>query len=495
MDLKNMKIGTQLKLGFAVLLLFVIVLGLVSYLQTEEISQQIEVTYKHPLQVRQAIGVIREDIRAIQVEYRDILLADSAEKIQSALQKTDVYEAEVLRRFGVLQERYLGPQIDVENALNAFVRWSSLHKNSRDVSRTGNINKAMVRVSESGDIGSARQEVFASIGKVDDFAVKKGDAIYSTSEALKDSLHRQLLIIIAAIILFSLLISYILSQKIRTPLAELASATRRFHEGDTSARCSYVSANEFGVLSASFNSLAESIELNMELNEKSARLAGLMLSEDDARKFFSTTLTTLAEHTGSHMAAVYLLSEDTKSYDHFESIGLDESAKQSFSAASPEGEFGAALSAGKIQHIKNISTESRFVFHTVTGTFTPREIVTIPIYVNNLAIAIISLSSLNNYSKTALQLIDTVLDTLSARVEGILAYRKIKEFSRKLEQQNIELQAQESEMAAQQAELIQQNTELEIQKRQLDEASRQKTGSSAESVGSLGNRQVSKSMI
>lgn len=475
MNLKNMRIGTQLKLGFAVLLLFVIVLGLVSYLQTEEISQQTEVMYKHPLQVRRAIGVIRENIRAIQLEYRDILLADSAEKIQSALQKSDVYEAEVLRRFVVLQERYLGPKADVENALNAFVRWNSLQKNSRDVSKTGNVNKLMVRVSASGDIGSARQEVFASIGKVDDFAVKKGDAIYSTSEALKDRLHSQLLIIIAAIILLSLLVSCILSQKIRTPLAELASATRHFHEGDTSARCSYVSANEFGVLSASFNSLAESIELNMELNEKAARLAGLMLSEDDARKFFSTTLTTLAEHTGSHMAAVYLLSEDTKSYDHFASFGLDDSAKQSFSAASPEGEFGAALSAGKIQHIKNISTESRFAFHTVTGTFIPREIVTIPIYANNVAIAVISLSSLNNYSKTALQLIDTVFDTLSARIEGILAYRKIKDFSRKLEQQNIELQAQESEMAAQQAELRQQNTELEMQKRQLDEANRQKT--------------------
>lgn len=475
MDLKNIRIGIQLKLGFAALLLLVIVLGLVSYLQTTEISKQVETLYNHPLQVRRAIGVIREDIRAIQVAYRDILLAENTEEIQAAIQKSDVYEAEALRHFGVLQAKYLGPQVDVVNALNAFVRWCSLHKNSREVNKTGNINKALVRLSESGDIGSARQKVFASMGIVDDFANQKGDSLFASSETLKDRLHIQLFAIISVILLSSLLISYILTQNIRTPLAELARATRHFSDGDKSARCSYVSANEFGVLSASFNNLAESVELNMELNEKAARLAGLMLSEDDARKFFSTTLSTLAEHTGSHMAAVYLLSDDTKSYNHFASFGLDDSAKQSFSAASPEGEFGAALSAGKIQHIKNISAESRFIFHTVTGTLIPREIVTIPIYANDVAIAIISLNSLNSYSKTALQLIDTVFDTLTARIEGILAYRKIKEFSRKLEQQNIELQAQESEMAAQQAELIQQNTELEIQKRQLDEASRQKT--------------------
>lgn len=475
MDLKNLQIGTQLKLGFATLLLFVMALGLISYWQTVQLFQQTETMYEHPLQVRSAIGKIRENIRAIQVEYRDMLLTDGAEKIQNALQNSDVYEAETLRQFGVLQERFLGPKTDVENALNAFVRWSSLHKNSRDLRWAGNINTALARVAEGGDIGAARKELFSSIGKVDDYALKKADVIFSSSEALKDRLHGQLLLIISVIVLLSILISYILSQNIRKPLAQLASATRRFHEGDMAARSSYSSANEFGVLSASFNSLAESIELNMDLNEKAAKLAGLMLSEDDARKFFQATLASLAAHTGSQMAAVYLLSDDKKTYDHFESIGLDENAKQSFSAASPEGEFGSALSAGKVQHIQNISAESRFVFHTVTGPLIPREIVTIPIHANNAVIAFVSLASVNIYGEAARQLIDTVFDTLSARIEGILAYRKIKDFSHKLEQQNIELQAQESEMSAQSAELIQQNTELEMQKNQLDEASRLKT--------------------
>jgi len=72
-------------------------------------------------------------------------------------------------------------------------------------------------------------------------------------------------------------------------------------------------------------------------------------------------------------------------------------------------------------------------------------------------------------------LIDNILPTLSSRVEGILAYRRIKEFSEKLEHQNRELEAQKTELATQSSELLEQNTELEMQKTQLHEASTLKT--------------------
>ena len=87
----------------------------------------------------------------------------------------------------------------------------------------------------------------------------------------------------------------------------------------------------------------------------------------------------------------------------------------------------------------------------------------------------ISLASVNKYSKQSVQLIDHILVTLRARVEGILAYHKMREFSEKLEQQNRELEAQKTELASQSAELTGQNYELEIQKNQLFEASRLKT--------------------
>ena len=64
---------------------------------------------------------------------------------------------------------------------------------------------------------------------------------------------------------------------------------------------------------------------------------------------------------------------------------------------------------------------------------------------------------------------------MSARIEGILAFRTIKEYKEVLEQQNRELDAQKGELVEQATELTQQNVELETQKNQLKEASMLKT--------------------
>ena len=299
--------------------------------------------------------------------------------------------------------------------------------------------------------------------------------MYNNSVKSGEALTTRLMILVALILLLNLVIYYILLSNIRRPLNELTRVSQQFHQGDMNARSSYSSQNEFGILSESFNSLAYDIQENAKLNENASKLTSLMLSEDDAEKFFHITLNALGEHTGSQMAAVYLLSDDKKSYDHFASIGIDDHARQSFTAGNFEGEFGNSLASGKIQHIKEISAETRFNFNTVSGTFIPAEIITIPILTGNEITAIFSLASVTRFSSQAVRLIHKILDTLNARVEGILAYHKMKEFSEQLEQQFFELEAQKKELQSQSDELMEQNAELETQKQQLGEASKLKT--------------------
>ncbi|MDP2844270.1 MAG: response regulator, partial [Acetobacterium sp.] len=75
----------------------------------------------------------------------------------------------------------------------------------------------------------------------------------------------------------------------------------------------------------------------------------------------------------------------------------------------------------------------------------------------------------------AIDFIEKTISTMSARIEGILAYRTIKAFSEKLEQQNRELDAQKNEMEEQSVELIHQNIELEMQKKELNNSNQLKT--------------------
>lgn len=478
MKLKNLKIGTLLKTGFTILLLFVIVIGFISYQHSGRIQQQAEDMYNHPLKVVRDIGEITSSVYANRVEMKNLILIDHTDsvdtetKVLEYLISLDLLDKKMVNAIYRIRKAYMGPIKDIDELEFEYNKWKSIYEEAISLHKTGNFQE---EAEKAPAIDTQAEVVLRSLEKISVFAGGKGDELHANSRELEKVLNRQLLILIAIIITISLFISWFLLRAMRKPIDELLEATQRFHKGDFTARSSNTSLNEFGELSNSFNALADDIQANLSLSENIENISGIMLSEDDTKLFFQKTLHAISQHTNSQIAAVYLLSDDQKTYEHFESIGLDRNARQSFTAEHFEGEFGAVLSSHKVHHIKNIPEDTRFAFHTISGKFIPREILTIPISTSKGTNAIISLASLEHYSKQSIQLIDKILITLSARVEGLLAYGKMKEFSAKLEQQNTELEASQRELSAQSAELTEQNTELELQKKQLSQASQMKT--------------------
>ncbi|MDP4126228.1 MAG: response regulator [Bacillota bacterium] len=475
MVIKSLKIGTKLMIGFAVMMFFVIVLGMTAYLKTDQLHEQTEKMYQDPLQVRRAIGLLNTNILKMRIGIKDLMLATSDEEKNAALEIIALASGDAEKQLNIVKERYSGPSVDVEEAYQTYNKWKIARQENIKLALAGEIEKVKESSRSDGTVGLLREKMFDSLNKIDETASNNADALYISSVELKDTLKRQQLLLIVVLLLLSLILSYSLLRSIRKPLNEINDAVQRFHHGDLTARSNYDYKNEFGMLSSSFNEMANLIQVNTDLKEKLTSITEVMLSEYDANQFFRTTLGALTVHTNSQTGAVYLLSDDKKTFEHFESIGMDDNAKQSFAADSFEGEFGVALFARKLQHIKNIPEDTRFVFHTVNGKFIPREIITIPILSSNEVIAIISLASVSKFADQSIALIDNAIVSLGARIDGILAYRRIKEFKEVLEQQNRELDAHKSELSAQAAKLMTQNTELEIQKEQLNEASRLKT--------------------
>jgi len=475
MKFSDLKISTQLMLGFSAMLLFVMVLGVISYRISDKISEQGEIMYKHPLQVRTAIGAINADVLSMRLATRNMMLATTDKEKQDALQLMDISEADAHEQFDILFEWYLGPRENIEDAHRAFINWVTVRQENTRLTLAGNIDKVKANSLPEGMVGHARDILLDKIKVIDDFARNKATDLYNNSITLNQQLNQQLYWLLVSILLLSVLIIFFLLKNIRKPLSALTAATHQFHEGDLTARSSYQSANEFGALSDSFNAMAESVASKVEIEDKVNRINSLMQHENDLKVFFGALLENLSAFTASQMAAVYMLSADKEQFEHFESMGLGEQARQSFSARQPEGEFAAAVRSRKVQWLKTVLSDCRFIFHTISGSFIPREIITLPVLANNEVVGIISLASINSYQPMAFELMERVHLTLCARIEGILSYQRMKELSRKLSQQNNELEAQKSELSAQSSELSEQNTELELQKQQLDQANQLKS--------------------
>lgn len=475
MKFKNMRISAKLIISLIAVVFCVVLLGITSFFQTRQLFLQAEKMYNHPLEVRGAIRNLDSNILSLRIGLRDLMLAETVEEKQHANQLMALSHDNALKQFDTLNNLYLGPIEDIENLYQAYFLWYTANEESKELVYQGQIDKVEEDISNHGVIGSYRHQMMEYVKTIDDFAKNKADELYVSFVDLQTTLNFQLVIIFSVILLGAILISYVLLRAIRIPLNEIIDVANRLRKGDMDARSNYDHKDEFGQVSLSFNLMASRLQHNMNLNSKITRLARVMLSQEETKSFFRLTLSSLARNSGAQMAAVYLLSKDNKTFEYYESIGLDGKAKKAFDVNSFEGEFGQSLLTHKYQIIKNIPKDTGYIFNTVGCSYIPKEILTIPVLAKNEIIAMISLGNTTEFKEQDIELIEGILDILSARVEGILANQTVKKFRDALEQQNNELDIQKTELSAQTAELIQQNAELEMQKKQLAEVSRLKT--------------------
>ncbi|MCS5423090.1 MULTISPECIES: response regulator [Psychrilyobacter] len=461
MRIRDFKIGTTLLFSFSIILTLVAIIGLVAYSQTNTLQGQVETLYEHPLQVRRAIDNLKLNIAEQRINTKDLILEDNVEKHQEIIARAAVLDADIEAKFNTIEELYLGPSSDISDAYDAFVVWRVLREGNFDNILNGNTEEVIVSISPGGTEAIKRDDLLAKTELIDVFAQKKADELYTSSIRLHENMVLQLIIIVSAIFALTLIIGYWLYNSIRKPIFIMIDAVLKFQSGSMSSRITYKSKNEFGTLAYSINTMSDIIQRNAVLNQQTIQMSGKMMIENDAHEFFKVTLNSLADFSGAQIAAVYLLSEDNKTFRHFESMGLAVKAKEEFLINELEGEFGSVLLNKEIQHIREIPDDTRFVFNTVSGEFLPKEIITFPIQSNNQIIAIISLASINTFGDNAVNLIENIADGLTARIESIISENKVKEFMTELEQQS--------------AELVEQNTKLEMQKKQLNEASNLKS--------------------
>ena len=446
MVLNDLKTGTRLKLGFGIIVVLIVILATVSWNQTKQLASQTENLYNHPFVVRMAIGDLNTGIEKIHKNMKDLFLAENEVEIEMIIQKNAASVALVFHNFDIIEERFLGEKQHVENARNEFVKWNAVREETIRILRSGNVKEAAKRTKTDGEGGKQAEIVKQAISLIDSQARAFGNKFYNDSVRLEKQLHLQLLFLTLIILAFSFSVVVFLTRSINVPLSHLTNFAQLFREGNRRVRSEYVSKNEFGKLSDSFNDMADKIESELLLGERVTQLSAVMLREDEIHSFCKQLLYNLLEKTEAQMGAVYLLNTEKTHYEKLECIGMNAESCRSFSAKDLEGEFGAAIASGQIQHIQSIPEDCRFTFISVAGDFKPHEIITFPVVANDETIAIISLATLRLFNKETMQLLQLISNTLSARLSGVITYRQVKEMSKKLKTQNELLEIQKSEI-------------------------------------------------
>ncbi len=281
-------------------------------------------------------------------------------------------------------------------------------------------------------------------------------------------MFRSLLLICTLFILAIVIIALLTARGFSKPLLQMTAVSRKLREGDLSARNRVARADELGFLGKVFNTMADSITDQVKIHRDLSALTRVMVETKSLDSFGRAILQKIIEITGSSFGVFYVLDPAAEQYTHLCSIGANPTLLGPFDAHTPEGEIGAAVAAGEVLHTKDIPADTPFTFRAFAGTVLPREIVTLPIIVEERTAAVISIASLHPYSAGTMETLKLTRLILDTALSNLLAGEKTRRLADDLQAKNIEISTANEELRARSEELNIQTHELEHQARELE---------------------------
>ncbi|NOY50555.1 MAG: response regulator [Chlorobi bacterium] len=466
-----MKIVNKLTLGFSTVVLLTIISGIISLYNVKRIGKLSEDMYLHPLAVSKAVRDISTNIMAIHRSMKDVALANSPEEIRTAQNKVEENQRQVFKSFDIVFDRFLGDKNDVTKAYNAFVDWKPIRDEVIQLSIKGKTDEAVAITKGKGarHVELMTQKIHAML----EFANEKGDSYYKEAAIITNSTIRNTVIILVAILIISIIAASMITLSITRPLREMLRVSEQMLGGNLTVRNTRISKDETGSLAKTINTLADTIKSRITIQEGVAEVSRTMIGKSSINDFAKSLLKHLLKLGKANMCTFYTLNEVSKQYEHLASIGAKKELLKPFNSENPQGEFGNAISAKKIFHLKDIPEDTSFGFVTVAGEVVPKEIVTIPIIVDNSVIAIISLVSITKLSDEYLEIIEKSWDSINTSYSNLIASERTAALAEYLSRTNQQLESQSEEMQEQAEELQEQTEELlhtskELQERNLE---------------------------
>lgn len=283
------------------------------------------------------------------------------------------------------------------------------------------------------------------------------------------ALIKNFIFLLALSVLIVIIIVFWVVKSITKPIVDINIAAQKIKGGDYSVRTMVTTHDEIASLSASINEMTASVQLRAATQKGVADISETMIGQASITDFGSKLLKQLMEITGANMSVFYILNEATSEYDHFASVGVNKELLNPFDARHPQGEFGNAISTKNIHYLRNIREDTIFKYVTVAGDAIPKEIITIPILVEETVVALISLVNINKFCNECYDILKQSWNGINISYSNLLASERTRVFAEQLLSTNQQLEAQSEELQDQAEELQQQTEELQRTSEELQE--------------------------
>lgn len=475
MRIKDWKLKTQLYTVFGIVVSLTLLLFGVSVHQAYQMADQLDKVYEHPMTVKTALYQIETALLDSGIELRNLTDPDNAEYEEDMIARIQLDYLHLEESLAIIHTAYLGPSTDIDAIEEAYVVWRAYRDTTISMCLAGDYEGAKDRLLPQGVGESYRLELMNTVQVVEDYANGVTQEVYSQFQTLFSQLMVNLSAIVIFIVGFKIAINSLLIHHINSPVIQLKKAALSFLDGNYDARVAYESRNEFGDLANSYNHMFTMIAEDASLQRMFDVYNDTYQPQEKPEDSIALLLQVLVRVTEMEAAGLYLLTEDGKKLLLHGSFGASGHIKPEYDLSSLEGDLAKVVAEKTMIYLEELDDQVHFIFPTAFGDVIPNTIVLIPIFSQNQLQALLTMASIAPIKQVHREFLKQAHESLSSRIEGIMADQKINGYLDYMEKQNRELEMQQSEMEQLNQELESQNTELEVQKQLLAEANQHKT--------------------
>jgi methyl-accepting chemotaxis protein len=358
---KNLKIKYKLISSFSIMITFIVLIGLMGYLNTSKIRKNTDHIFTNSLPKMSYLLEVDRDLYQLLVAERSMANTDKGSQVFPDLEKT---YRETLEQSRTRLNKYKESAESEEEReiISKFEEsWKEWRDNSEKVIQgiktEGSETNQEKRVTAFGEANSRFENMRGFLNKLLDIDKMNAENRQKELHNIYQNAVYAYIIVVAAGIFMGILLALIISRRITRPIARAVQGLRVISqgEGDLTRRLPIESGDEIGVLSVCFNNFMEKLR---EIIGNVAQNAGALTSASNNLLTLSTHMADNSNDVSQKAYTVAAAAEEMSVNIESVSTSMDDASKNVDLVASAVGEMG-----GTVNEIAQNSERAR----TVTG--------------------------------------------------------------------------------------------------------------------------------
>lgn len=253
---EKMKIRTRLLTGFGIIVFLMVITGVYALVRLDHVASLTTNLYEHPFTVRKSVRDAYFDIMKMHYILKDAVMSPGT--LNSNVQKINEYEKDFTAKMGIVRERFIGKQEEVDHVFKTFEEWRPVRDRIITLLRAKQNAAAGNVLNNAEDVQLAKMEK-----EMDDilaFADTKATAFMKDAQkTAKDSYTVLFLVVLAGIVL-AIVVGVALIRSIMKPLKIVMELSERVAGGDLTVTVPLIgSDDELGKLLQSFKRMVENL--------------------------------------------------------------------------------------------------------------------------------------------------------------------------------------------------------------------------------------------